>query len=331
METETLPLPPLNFRQAVGPTDPAAYANATGAKLYPDLDDPLYESVFDFGCGCGRIARQLIQQHPQPQRYVGVDLHPEMVAWCQANLTPAAPNFTFVHHDVFHESYNPGSHNLRSGPLPASDNSATLVIAHSVFTHILQDDVEHYLREFARITRGDGVARASFFLFDKSEFPMMESWRNALYTDPFILADAVILDRDWLRQTCERAGLAIVAAVLPEFRGYQWVLTFKHADAGVESVELPADTAPLATAGATRPASEDDAPTSAKTIGAEQRREDAIAHAREAGRQRARADDLAAQLEATRGELAHTRERLQYLHGLLPIRLARAAKRRFAS
>jgi len=288
--------------------------------------------VFDFGCGCGRIARQLIEQHPQPQRYLGVDLHPEMVAWCQANLTPVAPNFTFEHHDVFHESYNPGSHSQRSKPLPAGDKSATLLIAHSVFTHILQDDVEHYLREFARIMRRGGVARASFFLFDKREFPMMESWRNALYTDPFILADAVILDRDWLRKACERAGLAIVAAVLPEFRGFQWLLTLTHAEAGVESVELPADTAPLAPVGATLPGRENDAPPPpAKTISAEQRREGALAHARETERQRARADDLAAQLEATRGELAHTRERLQYLHGLLPIRLARAAKRRFTS
>ena len=64
----------------------------------------------------------------------------------------------------------------------------------------------------------------------------------------------------------------------------------------------------------------------------EQRRVgDAAEHAREAARQRTRANDLEAQLEAARGELAHTRERLQYLHGLMPVRLARAAKRRFAS
>ena len=333
MVTGTLPLPPLNFRQAVGPTDPANYGNPTGAKLYPDLNDSVYESVFDFGCGCGRIARQLIQQQPPPQRYLGIDLHPEMVAWCQANLTPAAPNFTFVHHDVFHESFNPGSNERRSGSLPASDESATLLIAHSVFTHILQDDVEHYLHEFTRIMRPDGVARATFFLFDKRGFPMMEPHRNALYTDPFILADAVILDRDWLRRACERAGLAIVAAVPPEFRGYQWVLTLKRADAGVDPVELPADTAPFVTAGGPLRTSEDQLPSLAnETVSVEQRRrEDAAAHAREAASQRARADDLAAQLEFTRGELAHTRERLQYLQGLMPIRLARAAKRRFTS
>ncbi len=333
MATGTLPLPPLNFREAVGPTDPADYENPTGAKYYPDLNDSLYESVFDFGCGCGRIARQLIQQQPPPQRYLGVDLHPEMIAWCQENLTPVAPTFTFVHHDVFHESYNPGSNKPRSRSLPASNESATLLIAHSVFTHILQDDVEHYLREFARIMRPDGVARATFFLFDKRVFPMMEPHRNALYTDPFILADAVILDRDWLRRACERAGLAIVGAMPPEFRGHQWVLTLKRADVGAHPVELPVDTAPLmATRGPLRASEEQASSLANETVGIEQRRrEDAAAHALEAARQRARADDLAAQLEATRGELAHTRERLHYLQGLMPVRLARAAKRRFAS
>lgn len=331
MATGTLPLPPLNFRQAVGPTDPADYENPTGAKLYHDLDDSLYESVLDFGCGCGRMARRLIQQQPRPQRYLGIDLHPEMVAWCEANLTPVAPEFTFVHHDVFHESYNPGPGKPRSRPLPASDESATLVIAHSVFTHILQEDVEHYLHELARIMRPGGAARATFYLFDKREFPMMEPHRNALYTDPFILADAVILDRDWLRRACERAGLAIVGVVLPEFRGYQWVLTLMRLGAGVEPVELAADIAPIA--GGPVPSREADVSSAVEETASveHRRREDAAAHAREAARQRARADDLDALLEATRGELAHTRDRLSYLQGLLPIRVARAVKRRLRS
>jgi SAM-dependent methyltransferase len=331
--TVHLPLPPLNFRSAVGPTDPADYENPTGARLYPDLDDAVYESVFDFGCGCGRVARQLIQQQPPPQRYLGVDLHPEMIRWCQANLTPAASSFTFVHHDVFHESYNPGANKPRSRTLPTSDECATLVIAHSVFTHIVQDDVEFYLHELARILRPDGVARATFFLFDKRAFPMMEPHRNALYTDPFFLTDAVILDREWLRRACDRAGLAIVAAVPPEFRGFQWVLTLMRADAGFDHLELPADSAPFGSYGGPRRASEDQAALLAnESRGVEERRaEDAAAHAREAVRQRARADDLTAQLEATGRELTHTRERLEYLQSLMPIRLARAAKRRFAS
>ncbi|HZO07354.1 MAG TPA: class I SAM-dependent methyltransferase, partial [Solirubrobacterales bacterium] len=103
-----LPIPPLEMREAVGPTDPAAFDNPGGAPVFPDLPESAYRSVLDFGCGCGRLARQLIQQQPQPQRYLGIDLHPVMVEWCAANLAPAAPQFEFRHHDVHYPTWNPG-------------------------------------------------------------------------------------------------------------------------------------------------------------------------------------------------------------------------------
>jgi SAM-dependent methyltransferase len=246
MSAAELPMPPLDFRTVVGPTDPAAFENPGGAKIYPDLEDAVYESVFDFGCGCGRLARQLILQSPRPARYVGIDLHADMIAWCDANLAPAAPGFSFEHHDVFHEFFNPGDGKSRWAPLPAAEDSATLVIAHSVFTHILQEDAGRYLEEVGRILRPGGVARMSFFLFDKAEFPMMEPHRNALYTDPHVLTDAVIFDRTWLRQVSERSGLIVSGAVAPAVRGHQWMLTFTPPGPGVEPVELPPDTAPLA-------------------------------------------------------------------------------------
>src|SRR2546425_460600 len=97
---EWLPLPPPDMRALVGLTDPAFYDNPTGGLVYPHLDPSTYRKVFDFGCGCGRVARQLIQQRPQPDRYVGVDLHRGMIEWCKANLAPHAPGFEFHHHNV---------------------------------------------------------------------------------------------------------------------------------------------------------------------------------------------------------------------------------------
>ena len=63
-----IPLPPLELRRLVGPTDPADFDNATGRPIYADFDVPLqaYDTVFDFGCGCGRLARQLLMQSPKP-------------------------------------------------------------------------------------------------------------------------------------------------------------------------------------------------------------------------------------------------------------------------
>jgi hypothetical protein len=90
--------------------------------------------VFDFGCGCGRIARQLMQQSPRPQRYVGIDLHRGMIEWCRENLAPHAPGFEFQHHDVFNPGLNPGTDMRppRTRPFPVGDRAFTLVNAWSV-------------------------------------------------------------------------------------------------------------------------------------------------------------------------------------------------------
>src|SRR5262249_57495295 len=78
------------MRQLVGPVADEAFDNPNGALVYRYLDVAVFDSVFDFGCGCGRVvACQLIQQRPRPRRYVGIDLHLGMVKWCRENLVPS--------------------------------------------------------------------------------------------------------------------------------------------------------------------------------------------------------------------------------------------------
>ncbi len=74
-EPAPLPLPPHEMRMLVGPLDPALFDNPDGKLVFPGLEPTQFRSVLDFGCGCGRVARQLIQQRPRPERYVGLDLH----------------------------------------------------------------------------------------------------------------------------------------------------------------------------------------------------------------------------------------------------------------
>jgi SAM-dependent methyltransferase len=105
-----LPVPPIEFRRLVGPTDPSFFDNPNLLPVFPDVKEEAYASVFDFGCGCGRLARQLIQQRLRPARYLGVDRHRGMIAWCQQHLAPLAPGFAFQHHDVFHDPLNLREH-----------------------------------------------------------------------------------------------------------------------------------------------------------------------------------------------------------------------------
>jgi SAM-dependent methyltransferase len=242
---ETIPVPPLEMRALVGPTGVAAFDNPDGGLVFPYLEQSVYDSVFDFGCGCGRVARQLMLQDHPPRRYLGVDLHAGMVRWCQENLTPRAPQFGFVHHDVYDDSFNPDAQYRGWAPFPDEDGSFTLVNAISVFTHLVEEQVQPYLAEAARIVADDGVVHASFFLLDKRLFPFMQSHANALYVSWTHPSAAVVFDRDWLVDVARSVGLAVVAVHPPQIRGYQWVLEMRRCRPDLQEAVLPEDSAPL--------------------------------------------------------------------------------------
>lgn len=239
-----LPFPPLRMRMAVGPLDDAAYDNPSRALVLPGIPASAYARVLDFGSGCGRIARQLIQQVPQPGQYVGVDLNRPLVQWCQENLAPRAPQFRFVHHDVYNLGFNPGAGKPRIQPLPTVERGFTLVVAVSVFTHILEHEIRLYLEECSRVMAEDGLLYSTWFLFDKHNFPMMQDDQNALYINTVDPTNAVIVDREWLMTCATNAGLRIVEARPPEMRGYHWVLTMEKEYARGQHAEIPLDVAP---------------------------------------------------------------------------------------
>ena len=240
-----LPLPPVEMRELVGPTDPAAFDNPSGVLVYPYLPAEQYDAVLDFGCGCGRIARQLIQQRPRPRRYLGLDLHRGMIDWCRSNLSPHAAGFEFVHHDIANRGFNPGPGKPEVAPFPAEDASFTLVQAWSVFTHLLEPHASYYLREAARVLRPGGVAHTTWFLFDKRDLPMMQDFQNALYINYVDPSNAVIFDREWVRRETAAVGLTIFSIIPPSIRGFHWVLLMAPADDGRDEVVFPPDEAPF--------------------------------------------------------------------------------------
>lgn len=241
----TLPIPPLEMRKLVGNYEEKAFENATGARVF-EASGVSDDFVFDFGCGCGRIARQLLQQRQPPKRYVGVDLHKGMVRWCQHNLQPHHSGFEFHHHNVYNAGLNPRG-KLSHSRFPVADNAVTLLLAISVFTHVLEDGAAFYLREMGRVLAVGGKAVTTWFLFDKSSFPMMQTFQNALFINARDPTNAVIFDRDWLRVHSTAAGLRICKATPPAIRGFHWQLEFERAN-GAPHVEFGDDDAPAGSA-----------------------------------------------------------------------------------
>lgn len=123
-------------------------------------------SFVDIGCGIGRDAFQLLDQLDERGRYLGIDVTRDSVVWCQRHVTARDPRFTFHHFDAVNELYNPfGRQRTSDFRLPLEDGSVDRIGLASVFTHLLDDEVLHYLREFRRVLKPDGRVHASFFLY----------------------------------------------------------------------------------------------------------------------------------------------------------------------
>ena len=245
MSDPTLPIPPPSMRQLVGGPPEEAFENPTGTPALPNVPLSAYDSVLDFGSGCGRVARQMILQTPRPKRYLGIDLHRGMVEWCRNNLGAAAPDFRFEHHDVFNAGFNPDRARPDTLPFPADDHAFSLVLAWSVFTHTTQSQAEHYLGEVARVLRPAGTFVSTWFMFEKMYFPMMQDFQNALYINENDLTNAVIFDRSWLDLHLKALDLKVVRAEPPGLRGFQWLLHVAHIRDERPAVDLPVDAAPF--------------------------------------------------------------------------------------
>ena len=92
--------------------------------------------------------------------YIGVDVQQHLVEWAESNLADSHTKFLHVAHK--NDRYN--SAGAPASELPLPDAQLDLIYAYSVFSHMLDDDVRHYLREFARVLRPGGRAFLTAFV-----------------------------------------------------------------------------------------------------------------------------------------------------------------------
>ena len=197
------------------------YDRAIG--LYPDM------TILDLGCGIGRDAFQLFDFLSDKGRYIGVDVTGDSIRWCRENITPRHHNFTFFHSNAFNELYNPhGTKPSAEISLPAEDNSVDRIVLSSVFTHVLEEEVFHYMSEFRRVLRKDGLVYANFFLYSEDAIAAANekgttAWKatfqshfgNGVYgNDPVFPRGAVAYSESAMMGLIERSGLRLVRPFL---------------------------------------------------------------------------------------------------------------------
>lgn len=187
-------------------------------------------TVIDVGCGIGRDAFQLFDTFKDGNgKYIGIDVTRDSIVWCQDNITPKHPNFEFYHFDAENELYNPhGKYTSLDFVFPVPDGSVDRIFLASVFTHLFEEEVLHYMKEFARVLKPDGQVYATFFLHSAEALEAAKSkgttpWKanfdiplspGVFANDPTFPRGAVAFTDSTMRRMISEAGLRLVKPYL---------------------------------------------------------------------------------------------------------------------
>jgi SAM-dependent methyltransferase len=188
--------------------------------LRPDM------RVLELGSAAGRISRQFVNILSGAGEFVGVEIMPKPVEWCQREIGGRFPNFRFIHADIYNSLYNPqGRIKASAYVFPLPDEQVDLVLLTSVFTHMLRQDIARYLLEIRRVLRPGGLCFATFFLYAAEEFAKLgtaEARPNFFFPiyreqgrvlsicqDNEFLEEAVAYERDFIGRLYRESGLHI--------------------------------------------------------------------------------------------------------------------------
>jgi ubiquinone/menaquinone biosynthesis C-methylase UbiE len=174
-------------------------------------------AVLDVGSGIGRSAAALAEFLMPPGRYEGFDVVEKGVRWCQERITRDHPHFRFSFVPLHNDLYNQAKADASTFRFPYQDAQFDVVFLFSVFTHMLPKEIEHYLKEIARVLKPGGKCLATFFTYTDADlawiadptrpfrFPVAQSGYRLM--DAQVKSANVALDQDYLAAMIERSGL----------------------------------------------------------------------------------------------------------------------------
>jgi ubiquinone/menaquinone biosynthesis C-methylase UbiE len=178
------------------------------------------EIMLDVGSGIGRKTLGLTGYFGPTARYEAIELVPAGVKWCSERYTPRFPNFRFQLIDVYNKDLNPtGRYKPSEFRFPFDDDTFTFVMLGSVFTHLLPNDLSHYLAEIHRVMARGGRCLITYFLLNDESRPLMAAGRSTpdlrfgagVYraVSEEQPEDAIGYDEPWLMEQYHRIGLTV--------------------------------------------------------------------------------------------------------------------------
>jgi SAM-dependent methyltransferase len=125
-------------------------------------------TIVDIGSGCGRWAHWLRDYNFRGRtftgRYIGVDIDAEAIAWCERHYD--AERFRFHHSSHTSVSYNQAGEKTSRYAVPEPDGTVDLVVSNSLLTHVLESELENYIKESYRLLKTGGAIMHSHFNLD---------------------------------------------------------------------------------------------------------------------------------------------------------------------
>jgi SAM-dependent methyltransferase len=159
-----------------------------------------HSDVVELGCGCGRLARPLRGPHWSPWfegTYVGVDIDSEMIEYCRGNFP--ADKFKFIlspHRSMTYSSdHLQGAQKTPSTFVIADEQSKDYVYSLSLYSHLLEEEVNEYLKESYRILRTGGIMYLTFFCIEHVELGgrwTFQHQRNNAYIESVKYPEAAV-------------------------------------------------------------------------------------------------------------------------------------------
>jgi len=232
--------PPIHLRRFVG-----AVATPEGSSMHYAMILKLVTHlksdcrILDLGCGCGLLELAL-EDYLSKGHAIGVDIHRPCIEWAAKHISRRSPNISFRHADIYNPAYWP------SGVLSVEQFFANLdewgfdtIVAKSLFTHMLIDELPVYLREIGRRLRPQGNGLLSFFLLNEDQHRLQKEGKNKIefhrpaggppYAFRRIAAPsaAVAYDEGVLHQMLAQSGLRCTSTFYGAWSGRSDALDFQ--------------------------------------------------------------------------------------------------------
>jgi SAM-dependent methyltransferase len=176
----------------------------------------MHSDILDIGVGCGRWAHWLRDYNFRGRRfagsYVGIDIDEEAIAWCRKNYD--AERFRFHVSSDSSVSYNHTAAAPAAYRIPLAAAAFDLVFSNSLLSHLLEAELENYLRESYRLLKAGGAMMHSHFNIEHppATYGKRHTFRhrlgNAMIESEAQPEAAVAYHTDFLFDLCRRIGFA---------------------------------------------------------------------------------------------------------------------------